>query len=222
MSGNTHEQLFNSALGEVLPYDDKYIYTEKRGVLLDKNKQPDILINHPDLPPVIIETSKSKKDAEKDAFARLKESTLDNTPIQCVVAVHIPEIFHDKDNKTMRKLLHTVQLEYCIYKPYRVPHTGWIKGTAYDITGFIRSASITKLGESINDIESMLKQASIKIPISDKLIKSLHQRDPEKTKNSIVILWLNTLMIQDHLSQNNKKHKIKPLKIIGFMQIHVS
>ena len=209
MKGGSHESLFNGALGEVLPFETKHKYIEKRGVLLNKNKQPDILVDHKDYPPVIIESSKSDKDAEKDAQNRLGESTLDGTIIQCVIAVHIPEIFHDKDTKTVRDLLRTVQLKYCIYKPHRIPSKGWIKGTAYDISNFIKSVSITQLDETINRIETMLKEsANILIPhISQDMIKKLHQRDQQKTANSIVILWLNTLMIQDHLSEYNKDIK---------------
>ena len=216
MKGDSHESVFNIALGEVLPYESKYKFTEKRGVLLNKNKQPDILVNHKDYPPVIIESSKSAQDAEKDAQNRLGEKTLDGTIIQCVIAVHIPEIFHDKDTKSIRDLLRTVQLKYCIYKPHRIPNKGWIKGTAYDISNFIKSVSITHLDETINRIETMLKEsANMLIPhISQDLIKKLHQRDQQKTANSIVILWLNTLMIQDHLSEYNEYNKIKPLKNI--------
>ena len=209
MKGGSHESLFNGSLGEILPFISKYKHIEKRGVLLNKNKQPDILVDHKDYPPVIIESSKSDKDAEKDAIARLGEKTLDGTTIQCVIAVHIPEIFHDKDTKTVRDLLRTVQLEYCIYKPHRIPSKGWIKGTAYDISNFIKSVSITHLDETINNIETILKESAniLKQHISNDLIKKLHQRDQQKTANSIVILWLNTLMIQDHLSEYNKDIK---------------
>ena len=216
MKGGSHESVFNIALGEVLPYESKYKFTEKRGVLLNKNKQPDILVDHKDYPPVIIESSKSDKDAEKDAITRLGEKTLDGNTIQCIIAVHIPEIFHDKDNKTMRELLKTESLRYCVYKsidgikkPKRIPSQGWIEGTAYDISGFIKNASVTNSNSMINDIYSMLEEIAKKLPKSDKLIKELHQRDQQKTANSIVILWLNTLMIQEHLSIYNKNKKFK-------------
>ena len=216
MKGGSHESVFNIALGEVLPYESKYKFTEKRGVLLNKNKQPDILVDHKDYPPVIIESSKSAQDAEKDAQNRLGESTLDGTVIQCVIAVHIPEIFHDKDNKTMRELLKTESLRYCVYKSIdgiketkRIPSQGWIEGTAYDISGFIKNASVTNSNSMVNEIHSMLEETAKKLPKSDKLIKELHQRDQQKTANSIVILWLNTLMIQEHLSIYNKNKKFK-------------
>ena len=211
----THEIIFNSALGEVLPYKPQYISVEQRGNLIE-NKQPDILIHDPEMPPIIIETSKLTKDAEKDAIAKLGLRIKDGTKIECTIALHIPEIFHDKNTQTIRELLKTESLKYCVYKsidgikePKRIPSQGWIEGTAYDISGFIKNASVTNSNSMVNEIHSMLEETAKKLPKSDKLIKELHQRDQQKTANSIVILWLNTLMIQEHLSICNKNKKFK-------------
>ena len=211
MNGKRNERIFNESLSEVLPYEREYKTAESTGVILGNNsKQPDILIDIPDLPPVIIESSRDKRDAETDAQKRLHVQLNDGTYVDCVIAIYIPEIFHNKDGKGIRELLKSgEELEYCIYKPHRIPSKGWIKGTVYDIACFIRSVPITKLDEIINNIETILKESAniLKQHISNDLIKKLHQRDQQKTANSIVILWLNTLMIQDHLSEYNKDIK---------------
>ena len=213
MNGRTHESLFNDAINRVLPYERKYKGAEKTGVILGKNsKRPDILINLPDQPPIIIESSIDSKNAEDDAKKRLGLTLNDGTKVECVIALHIPKDILKNDTQEIEELLKNGHvLEYCIYKQpnkdtIRIPNKGWIKGTAYDIAGFIKSVSITKLDETINNIETILKEsANMLIPhISKDLIKKLHQRDQQKTANSIVILWLNTLMIQDHLSEYNK------------------
>ena len=216
MNGRTHESLFNDAINRVLPYERKYKGAEKTGVILGKNsKRPDILINLPDQPPIIIESSIDSKNAEDDAKKRLGVTLNDDTKVECVIALHIPKDILKNDTQEIEKLLKNGHvLEYCIYKQpnkntIRVPNKGWIKGTVYDIAGFIKSVSITKLDETINNIETILKESAniLKQHISNDLIKKLHQRDQQKTANSIVILWLNTLMIQDHLSEYNKDIK---------------
>jgi len=115
--GNLTEEAFNFTLKDALvstsaiwKEKNDFIMAERTGVFTgagNEGKQPDILIADPKSPPIVIECSFDKNDADHDAQNRLGlVIKRGHKKIQAAISVHIPNHYRSKSrNKVFKSLL---------------------------------------------------------------------------------------------------------------------
>ena len=222
------EETFNFALGEILPRinpiwnvqdSSSSIFVEQGGLLRDTTKRPDILIKHATTPPVVIECSYVKSDADKDARERLGYQ-LKNTghSIETSIALFIPEKFRSYDIRQSRNALFKGEpVYYALHQRMKVNNSyenrrwvenGFIKGTACDVAQLVTAASITKelAAETADEIAAHLEQAAsileehLSHEEQQSVARVVHQVTNMKGLKTTSILWLNALIVQQRLA----------------------
>lgn len=227
----TIEFTFNSALGHALERssarwqrESVEIKVEETQVLAgpdSKAKQPDILICDPLSPPIVIETSFSGSDADKDAQARLGERAVcAPEPIHTAISVAIDDRFRKlKRDEIVNALVGGASLSYAVFQqtsdsadtPHnrRWPTSGFISGTVYDLSRLLPAASLPKerieavadeVADRINDAADLLEAALTDDQQSEVAIR-VQQRTPLKGLRTTMVLWLNAMLTQQRLSQ---------------------
>ena len=218
------EETFNFALGEALPQvDPKWsrnasIHVETTGLIFGENLRPDILVNDPTTPPVVIENSYDPRDADKDACSRLGlQLKKTGRTIETSIAVFIPKRFRKLDLiETRMALLEGEEISYAIhqylrkgesYKHYRWVERGFIEGSACDLARLVSSASIPKESAAriANEIASHLEQAAMileEMLTPDEQIavtRTVRQVTNMKGLRTASVLWLNAFIVQQRL-----------------------
>lgn len=227
----TIEFTFNSALGYALERssarwqrESVEIKVEETQVLAgpgSKAKQPDILICDPLSPPIVIETSFSGSDADKDALARLGERAVcAPEPIHTAISVAIDDQFRKlKRDEIVNALVGGAGLSYAVFQQtsdlVEIPHirrwptSGFISGTVYDLSRLLPAASLPKetieavadeVASRINDAADLLEAALTGGQQSEVAIR-VQQRTPLKGLRTTMVLWLNAMLTQQRLSQ---------------------
>ena len=217
-----HEQGFNYALGDVLrsilPIRQRtgrhvdVVFIERQGII--KGKRPDILIDHPDGPPVVIECSFDDRDADGDARGRLGlEYTKTGTRLHAAIAVAIPpDIRPMRRSEVERALGEGAVLHYALHQVggsqhRRFPTRGFLTGTVHDLLHLALSEALPKervegIGEAVSDrihqSASVLRSA---IPGDrlDGIIKVVQPRSPMRGLKTVSLLWLDALLVQQQL-----------------------
>jgi len=227
----TIEFTFNSALGDALERssarwqrESVEIKVEETQVLAgpgSKAKQPDILICDPLSPPIVIETSFSGSDADKDAQARLGERAVcASEPIHTAISVAIDSQFRKlKRDEIVNALVGGASLSYAVFQQTsdsaetsrnrRWPTSGFISGTVYDLSRLLPAASLPKetieavadeVASRINDAADLLEAALTDDQQSEVAVR-VQQRTPLKGLRTTMVLWLNAMLTQQRLSQ---------------------
>ena len=152
------EAAVNNALGRMLWEKNvrwkECIESEKTGVLLDAvGKRPDIIVNHPDSLPVIIESEfEPARTVEEDAQSRLgSKLSADGCRIEQVIALKIPSSIATVKQQHLEEALSTAVFRYALLminglEQTRWPEKGYIVG---DIDDFVTFVEQTALSESI-------------------------------------------------------------------------
>ena len=226
----TIEFTYNSALGEALKRASARwqaaqvkFYVEETQVLSDPGssaKQPDVLICDPLSPPIVIETSFSGADADKDAQARLGEHAACATePIRTAISVEIDGKFRRLDRDAIVKvLLSGDEMSYAVYQRIpngetgsanrRWPTSGFIKGTVYDLSRLLPAASLPKeaieavaddVAQRIDRAATVLENA-LSASQQREIAALIQQRTPLKGLRTTMVLWLNAMLTQQRLS----------------------
>ena len=105
--GRRNEMVFNQIFGTHLckahPIWKPTIKIETTGLIKgNEYLQPDILVHDPDMPPVIIETSFLKNDADNDAKKRLGLIYKDtNTRIHTTIAIELDKKYRNRNSFTL-------------------------------------------------------------------------------------------------------------------------
>ena len=215
--GREHEQNFNKpfgeALQEVMPTLD--VQTENEGVFVGEHSgmRPDILITGDRLPPVVIELSYDRKDADKDAIAELRAVTkAGRKVVRTCIAVHIPPKFRKKE--AMREhLLGGEEFGFAVHQKMeengeerRWPEEGFVKGDLRDFATLISAVSLPK-----EDVERVADKVAALVNDSADILDALPDATKEKIDERIsrgsvltslkttMVLWLNALLTQQRL-----------------------
>lgn len=221
--GSEHEQSYNKALGEALRLvSPLVVQTENTGALVGSTKRPDILITDGRMPPVIIECSKDRADADKDAVAKLgtvvRESRCE---VRTCVAVHVPAKYLEVE--AMRE--HFTQDERIYYAVHqqgkekrRWPAQGYVPGNVRDLATLISAAAnpkeeiqrvATEVANLVNESAHLLKELpdDIRQQIKDRIARGSEM----KGLKTAMVLWLNSLLIHQRLSQVSEHVNVDPL-----------
>lgn len=206
-TGNLHEQTFNVQLAEVLRdtnarwrENDDMVRPERRY----KGKQIDIQIADPRLRPVAIELAYGG-DGDKDAKARLGED------IDTAIAVAIPPEFKSMSEGTARASLveGVPRLRYAVVQEsYRFPARGYIEGTANDLAAIIPVAAVTRerLVKVANEVVDRIDRARAHLEpvippdLAKTLVANVYQRSTLTGLRTMLVLWLDAMLVQTHLS----------------------
>ena len=223
--GKSIEETFNQALGQALAATTarwrttpRIIQVEKTQTLAGKGnrgKRPDVLIIETLSPPVIIETSFDKSDADKDAKARLGAETVQsNLQVDTALALHIPPKYRNLAlSEITEALVGGKKIGYALHQRIdnqefrRWPTKGFIKGTVYDIAKLLSAAALPRefmelvaedVSEKVHQAADLLERA-----LSPKQLEQVtalvQQRTPLKSLRITTVLWLNALLTQQRL-----------------------
>ncbi len=219
MIGKTGEQTFNQKFAEALReahsswQPKECIIVERHGLIHGTNLKPDLIINDPKYPPLNIETSFHARDADQDVKKYLGKLTkVSPHPIHTSVAIHIPDSFRKTDDSDIcRSLLSGVEVRYAVHRDHnhgrRWPKKGLITGTVHDVKTLLLSLAIpderiSEVGQEVanlvddtaNILASRLSQKD-----QDLLSSRLLQRSPLNGLRTMMVLWLNALLVQRKL-----------------------
>lgn len=242
--GKTTEPTFNQALGLVLSNikaswrdDVSVIHVEETRVLAGSDnvgKRPDILILESTSPPLVIETSFSASDAERDAIDRLNLLTVQgNMPVRTAFAIKIDERYRSMNLTQIKSsLLDGDAIQYALFQSFsdetprdishrRWPLRGWLSGSVQDLVALLSIAVLPReVVEKIAlEIAEMIDQAASGLALTipqhhqANVAQLVHQRSPLAGLRTSMVLWLNALLIQHRLSMQGVS-EASPLNFI--------
>lgn len=219
MDGLSQEDLFNRSMGTVLgemnaQWQSKSgspILVEKTRVIRDRDAlKPDVLVCADESPPIVIEASYNSTDADQDAIARLGLVTKRHgMSINTAIAVVVPLMFRHDDRSNTEAALRGghYPLKYAMYqRTRRLPEQGYYEGCLDDMNALLNAAMFPKelVDKVTNDVAGMVIEAARRlgdIPESRrrKLAMKVHQRTPLTGMQTIAVLWLNAMLVQQRL-----------------------
>ena len=218
-----HEQEFNHLLARALrsanPAWRTALKVEESRTLKDAAAdRVDILIIGDDTPPVAIETSYKRGDADADAVARLGyhyQKTM--MEIRTAIAVEL-----DESCRHLTKIDKRRPFNYAIHQKIpggtrRFPSKGFMCGTYLDLARLAASAPIPKedmekvatdVADNVKAAANLLKDA---IPINqlENVSQTMYQRSALSGLRTTALLWLNAMLVQRMLIGG--VHNIPPL-----------
>ena len=235
--GKSVEETFNQALGTALAETTtrwraapNIIQVEQTQTLAgagNKAKRPDILIVDALSPPVIIETSFDKSDADKDAKARLGALTAQgNLQVDTALALHIDPKYRTLALAEIKEALSGGEaIWYALHQRItdqefrRWPTTGFIEGTIYDLARLVSAAALPResIEEVAAEVAELVDQAADSLETAllpqqlTQIAGLVHQRTPLKGLRTTMVLWLNALLTQQRLCTQGVG-KIAPLE----------
>lgn len=227
----TVEHTFNEALGAGLrtakarwAAEPQIVKVEQTGTLCGgAGKRPDILIQDSESPPIVVETSFSPPDSDKDAIGRLGEKTTQTGhAITMAAAVAIPESYRAFDlAQITEKLVGGAPLNYALHSQpktnpescRRWPARGFVSGTVYDFARFLSAAlpreDIEQVGSSVaNQVDQAAERLEQQLPKKQqqRIARLALQRTAFKGLRTTMVLWLNALLTQQRLHQQGVRN----------------
>lgn len=217
-----HESTFNNTLGRALersnPAWHDMVFTEESEQLSEnKMLRVDILVAPKRTPPVAVETSFQKGDADKDAKARLgKHYAKTGDEIKMAVAVELDEKY-----RNVKRLVPNHKIKYAVFQKLpdgirRFPPEGFMTGSYKDLSRILRAASIPRedMQKIAKEVSKLVTGAAGKLgdSISEKTLskisKTLYLRSKLDGLRTTSLLWLNAYLVQSRLVQNRDKIEI--------------
>jgi hypothetical protein len=195
------------------------VSSENTGMLKGSNARPDILVREPTVSPVVIETEVLPAvTVEAEAIARLGEQvrTTGRTVLSSI-AVRLPFRLRNKSGKALQsELARANDLEMALYTgsnpavASRWPHSGWILGTAADLSILTQSASVPpdviagaadQLVSGVREAAGLLADmAKAHSGAIHKISEELRQEDSEQTRRMATTILANAFVFQETLA----------------------
>jgi len=222
----TTEQTINDALATVLMETRSLwryrgvVKSENVDVLKASGKKPDILINEPNVSPVIVETEMSPaQTVESDAKQRLGEHLAPSgTRILSSLAVRLPIRLKDLSGQALKEQILTASdLDVALFTGEspesfeRWPRRGWVKANVTDLSMLIQSATVppavieeaaNKLVEGVSEAAAFLEGMAISHPgAMSKICEDLRQQDSEQTRRMAATILANALVFHESLAR---------------------
>ncbi len=224
----TTEHTMNDALAAVLMETRSLwrfrsvVRSENTDVLKGSGKRPDILITEPSVSPVIVETEVVPAvSVEQDARARLGEQiSISGGRILSSLAVRLPLRLREFSGQPlMDEIINASDFEMALFTGEtaescaRWPRSGWVRGTAVDLSILIQSASIppavveeasNKLVEGVSAAASLLPDMAITHPGAVRRVcEELRQQDGEQTRRMATTILANALVFHETLARGD-------------------
>ena len=216
------EAAVNNALGRMLWEKNvrwqNRIESEKTGVLLDAvGKRPDIIVNHPDSLPVIIETEfEPARTVEKDAQSRLgRKLSADGRRIEQVIALKIPSNIVMVNQQHLEEALSKAEFQYALLMvnglaQTRWPEKGYIKGGIDDFVSFVEQTALSEsimnkgmevLENSISIAANIIQQDSNpNVSTQKRIAELLKQVESEQTTRMAMAILANAVSFHNSIS----------------------
>ena len=210
------EETFNHALGAALRKTTVRWRGHRGAVAVGRagsvRDRPDILIRDSWSPPLAIECSFQRSDAQRDAAHRLGLVVSQGWPIRTALAVHAPSMFRRLSLDAMTEALRAgAEIRYAIYQaaenraaPRRWPADGFIAGDVYALAALVPAAAVHK-----EDIQAVAKVVAGRLVsaaallaerlpahLQEALVRQVHQRAPLTGLRTLMVLWLDALLMQ--------------------------
>ena len=231
------EQSQNCALADILQEmaPKSRVIAENTNVLREgKARRPDILIAASGRSPVIIEAEYDPaRTVEQDAIQRLGARPEGQTrPVEAVVALRYPAEL--KTARSVKAQMSQARLQYCFFqedaqgskgsmeRPTRFPETGWLEGTAEDLSDLIRMISIPEkevaqaaevLENSIEQAASVLDEdAKTRPELSKETARLLGMADVPQTRRMACAILANALTFHERIAGMHRG--VQPLAVV--------
>ena len=221
----TTEHTINDALAAVLRKtrhvwrSPGVVKSEQSGMIKDSSARPDILVIEPNVSPVAVETEVLPAiNVESEALSRLgKYISGTYRLILSSIAVRFPQRIRDHEGASLRKELDTItDIDMALYtgsntsKYSRWPNSGWIVGSASDLSILIQSASIppdiideaaNRLVDGVNSAAGLLNEIAQQHSGAIHTISmELCQEDGEQTRRMASTILANAFMFHEILA----------------------
>lgn len=221
------ESTFNQGLGEALRQGratwrahPHAIHVEMTGTLQEgKSLRPDLIVTDLDIQPVIIETSFSASDADKDAQARLGCILASGGfKFLSAIALHIDPLFRSlhsaievTDTLLQGQLIHYALHQYVDRenqtKLRRFPMKGFVSGSIYDLIDLLRAEALPKekIETVAEEVALRIKQSAYRVRqriharVIEKMTSSVHQQTHLNALHTTMVLWLNAIIVHREL-----------------------
>jgi hypothetical protein len=225
----TTEQTINDALAALLMETRSLwryrgvVKSENVDVLKGSGKKPDILIDEPNVSPVIVETEiLPAQTVESDAKQRLgARLTPSDKRVLSSLAVRLPVRLRELSGQALKQdVLTASDLDVALFTGEssasftRWPRNGWLRGSVADLSILIQSASVppTVIEEAANKLESGVKAAASLLAdmaaahpgAVKRICEELCQQDSEQTRRMAMTILANALVFHDSLSHGQK------------------
>ena len=224
----TSETAFNARLSGVLetkhPGWRGHVHAERRGMLRNASKQPDLVVHPPGGAPVVLETEfVPAPGVEDDARARLREElTGGGDLIEQAIAVRIPQRLSQVSQSTLDRDIGSASFRYCTFSshgdgpPVRWPAEGWLEGRIDDLAACLEIVSLSeqKVRQGADTLQAGIAAASDSLRRTagegtlEKMAARLHQKDHEQTSRMAMAIIANALVFHAALV---KPHGIKTI-----------
>ena len=225
--GRKKEDAFNHALGAALCSvvshweEDDSVWIENTGVITSAaGHRPDLLIEDRHSPPVIMETAFDEKGADKDAIARLGVTTeKTGATVKTAIAVITPEWGRNSPtHKSTERLLQGDTFLYALHQIHgdsnrRFPKRGAVSGDVADLAYLTMNAALpkadieavgAKVAAKVDQVANILEGA-LNEPGMVSIMDASYQRSPLSQLRTVAILWLNALLTQQRLHEQDAK-----------------
>jgi hypothetical protein len=224
----TTEHTINDSIAEVLKETRRawqqlnVVRSENIDILKSSGKRPDILINEPNVSPVIVETEIiPAMSVEADAIQRLGQQLFPSgKTILSVVAIRLPAKLRDFSGDSLKKAISAVSdFEMVLYsgespdKFLRFPSSGWLAGNITDLSLLIQSAALpqaiideaaNKLVSGVTEAAAILNEMTTTHPAAiQKICEELRQQNGEQTLRMAMTILANALVFHESLSRGN-------------------
>lgn len=221
----TTEHTINDALAEVLRgtrrawRSSDIVRSENTGMLKGGSGRPDILILEPNVSPVVIETEVlPAATVESEAITRLGHQVrTTGRTILSAIAVRLPVRLRQKQATALRdELINATDLEMALYtgsdtSTYsRWPRSGWIQGSAADLSILAQSASVPpdvideaadQLVVGVSEAAGMIgEMAAVNPGAIHEISKELYQEDGEQTRRMAATILANAFIFHESLA----------------------
>jgi hypothetical protein len=224
----TTEHTINDAIAEVLTETRSLwrfkgvVRSENIDILKGSGKRPDILVNEPNVSPVIVETEIiPATSVETDATQRLGEKlSISGQRILSSLAVRLPTRLRDYSGQLLkREVAKASDFEMALYTGEnpdaytRWPQSGWVRGNIIDLSILIQSASVPpavieeaakQLVSGVSEAASLLSDMAIAHPGAiQKICEELKQQDGEQTRRMATTILANALVFHESLAHGD-------------------
>jgi hypothetical protein len=221
----TTEHTINDALAELLRgtrrawRDTDIVSSENTGQLKGSTARPDILVVEPNVSPVVVETEVLPAvTVEAEAVDRLgKQLKETGRTILSSIAVRLPIRLREKSGKALQKeLASAADLEMALYTgstpgtSTRWPKSGWMVGTAADLSILTQSATVppdvidaaaTELVNGVSEAAGRISEiGKANGEAVEKIAKELYQEDGEQTRRMAATILANAFVFHESLA----------------------